>query len=135
MNTDRKPWLTSAIELLEIQQAHLKNDGDEEDYLNTLHSVSDPSLEEEEIPFPPFTGEEFIANHETIDSHPYAVAFGQFLGNGIDPNTANLLAFGINCVDLISDDIDDPNRQTASRIFGFFEDIDYWRDSEDCDLV
>lgn len=89
--------------------------------------------EEEEEPYPPFTGQEFIDTHDTIDDHPYAVAFGQFLGNGVDPDTANLLAFGDNRFDLISDDFDDPLRQTATRIYGRLEDLDYWSESGETD--
>lgn len=83
----------------------------------------------EEEPFPPFTGLEFIDNHETIDDHPYATIFGQLLGNGIDPDTANQLAFGIHSA--ISDDYTDPLRQRAVNIFSRFADMGYWADSLD----
>ncbi len=76
--------------------------------------------------YPPFTGTEFLATHSTIDDHPYSAAFGQFLGNGIDPDIANILAFGENRFDLISDDFDDPIRQVATRIYSRFEDMGYW---------
>ncbi len=74
----------------------------------------------------PLTGTEFLATHETIDDHPYSAAFGQFLGNGIDADIANILAFGENRFDLISDDFDDPIRQLATRIYNRFEDMGYW---------
>ncbi|MHC5914684.1 MAG: hypothetical protein ACYTXE_27660 [Nostoc sp.] len=76
--------------------------------------------------YPPFTGTEFLATHSTIDDHPYSAAFGQFLGNGIDPDIANTLAFGENRFDLISEDFDDPLRQLATRIYSRFEDMGYW---------
>ncbi len=82
--------------------------------------------------FPPFSGEEFCASHETIDQHPYSCAFGQFLGNGIDPDTANQLAFGLHsAISNISEDYENPLRQRAVNIFDRFSDMDYWRDSED----
>ena len=85
-----------------------------------------------EEPFPPFTGEEFIENHVSIDDHPYATAFGQFLGNGIDPDTANELAFGIHsAITDISEDYENPLRQRAVNIFDRFLDMGYWADSED----
>ncbi|MBD2526682.1 hypothetical protein [Nostoc sp. FACHB-133] len=74
----------------------------------------------------PLTGTEFLATHETIDDHPYAAAFGQFLGNGIDADIANILAFGENRFDLISEDFDDPIRQLATRIYSRFEEMGYW---------
>lgn len=95
--------------------------------------TNDPLVELAGEPYPPFTGEQYIANNDTIDNHPYAVAFGQFLGNGIEPDTANLLAFGDNRFDLISDNFDDPLRQTASRIYGRLEDLDYWSESGETD--
>ena len=74
--------------------------------------------EDEEAPYPPFTGEEFCANHVSIDEHPYATAFGQFLGNGIEPDTANQLAFGIHsAIGDISDDYTNPLRVKAVNIF------------------
>jgi hypothetical protein len=81
---------------------------------------------EEEQPYPPFTGTEYIDTHQTLDQHPYAAAFGQFLGNGIDPDTANILAFGENRFDLISDDLDDPLRQRAFNIYDRFAEMGYW---------
>lgn len=89
-----------------------------------ISELSTP-LEESEN-YPPCTGTEFLATHSTIDDHPYAAAFGQFLGNGIDPDIANTLAFGENRFDLISDDFDDPLRQLATRIYSRFEDMGYW---------
>lgn len=83
--------------------------------------------------WPPFTGTEFLATHNTIDDHPYSAAFGQFLGNGIDPNTANLLAFGENRFDLISNDFDDELRQRATRIYSRFADMGYWDESGETD--
>ncbi len=85
----------------------------------------DTPLDESEN-YPPFTGTEFLATHETIDDHPYSAAFGQFLGNGIDADIANTLAFGSNRFDLISDDFDDPIRQLAARIYNRFEEMGYW---------
>ncbi len=89
-----------------------------------IEALSTP-LEESEN-YPPFTGTEFLATHSTIDDHPYSAAFGQFLGNGIDPDIANILAFGENRFDLISDNFDDPIRQVATRIYSRFEDMGYW---------
>jgi hypothetical protein len=84
----------------------------------------------------PLTVTEFLATHETIDEHPYSAAFGQFLGNGIDPDIANILAFGSNRFDLISEDFDDPVRQLATRIYSRFEDMGYWDEapSDDDDI-
>lgn len=92
--------------------------------LADIEALSTP-LEQSEN-YPPFTGTEFLATHETIDDHPYSAAFGQFLGNGIDPDIANLLAFGENRFDLISEDFDDPERQLAARIYSRFEEMGYW---------
>ncbi|MHC5862666.1 hypothetical protein [Nostoc sp.] len=92
----------------------------------------DTPLEEIED-YPPFTGTEFLATHSTIDDHPYSAAFGQFLGNGIDPDIANTLAFGENRFDLISEDFDDPIRQLATRIYSRFEDMGYWDEVSDYD--
>ena len=89
-----------------------------------IEALSTPQFESED--YPPFTGTEFLATHETIDDHPYSAAFGQFLGNGIDADIANILAFGENRFDLISDDFDDPVRQLATRIYSRFEDMGYW---------
>jgi len=72
------------------------------------------------------SGTEYLATHETIDQHPYAAAFGQFLGNGIDADTANILALGSDQFDLISQDFNDPLRQRATRIFRRFEEMGYW---------
>jgi hypothetical protein len=82
---------------------------------------------EEEPVYPPFTGTEFIANNETIDSHPYAVAFGQFLGNGIHEDTANELAFGLHsAISQISDDPFDELRVRAVNIFDRLSEMNYW---------
>lgn len=82
--------------------------------------------DEEEI-YPPFTGTEFIANNETIDAHPYAVAFGQFLGNGIHQDTANELAFGLHsAISQISDDPYDELRVRAVNIFDRLNEMNYW---------
>ena len=98
-----------------------------------LEALSTPLFEnheDEESPYPPFTGEEFIANNDTIDSHPYGVAFGQFLGNGISANVANELAFGLHdAITQISDDPSDYTRIRAVNIFDRFNEMDYWRDS------
>jgi len=88
-----------------------------------IEALSTP-LESED--YPPFTGTEFLATHETIDDHPYSAAFGQFLGNGIDADTANILAFGFNRFDLISENLSDPLRLVAMRIYSRFEEIGYW---------
>ncbi|MEH2023029.1 hypothetical protein [Nostoc sp.] len=88
-----------------------------------IHALSTP-LESED--YPPFTGTEFLETHETIDDHPYSAAFGQFLGNGIDVDTANILAFGFKQFDLISSDLSDPVRQLAARIYSRFKEIGYW---------
>ncbi|MDF5732408.1 MAG: hypothetical protein PUP92_31520 [Rhizonema sp. PD38] len=88
----------------------------------------------EETSYPPFTGLEFLDTHDTIDDHPYATAFSQFLAIGIDPDTANELAFGIHsAIGFISDDFEDPLRQSAVDIFDQFSDMGYWRDSLDMD--
>ncbi len=89
---------------------------------------------DEEEPYPPFTGTEFLATHSTIDDHPYSAAFGQFLGNGIDPDIANTLAFGENRFDLISDNFDDPVRQLATRIYSRFLDMGYWDEAPESDI-
>jgi hypothetical protein len=99
------------------------------DYRNPNFREDSPLTEpffDTEFPYPPFTGTEFLATHSTIDDHPYSAAFGQFLGNGIDPDIANTLAFGENRFDLISEDFDDPVRQLATRIYNRFEDMGYW---------
>ncbi|WP_230966506.1 hypothetical protein [Nostoc commune] len=104
-----------------------------------IEALSTPIFESED--YPPFTGTEFLATHETIDDHPYSAAFGQFLGNGIDPDIANTLAFGENKFDLISEDFDDPVRQLATRIYSRFEEMGYWDevpesdDDIDCDNI
>lgn len=72
------------------------------------------------------SGTEYLATHQTIDDHPYAAAFSQFLGNGIDPDIANILALGSDDFDLISKDFNDPLRQRAMRIFRRFEEMGYW---------
>jgi hypothetical protein len=88
-------------------------------------------LDSFELEIPPFRGEDFLNTHSSIDEHPYAAAFGQFLGNGIDPNTANELAFGIhNAITQISDDYDHPLRRKAVDIYDRFSEIGYWEDSE-----
>ena len=87
----------------------------------------------ESLDYPPFTGTEFLATHSTIDDHPYSAAFGQFLGNGIDPDIANILAFGSKRFDLISDDFVDPIRQLATRIYSRFEEMGYWDEVPDYD--
>ena len=100
-----------------------------------LEALSTPlfSFDEEE-PYPPFTGEEFIANHVSIDDHPYGVAFGQFLGNGIDANIANELAFGLHdAITQISDDPNDDTRVRVVNIFDRFNEMDYWRNSGETD--
>ncbi|MBW4449818.1 MAG: hypothetical protein KME38_24005 [Spirirestis rafaelensis WJT71-NPBG6] len=84
-------------------------------------------VEDDEPVYPPFTGTEYIAAYETIDDHPYAVAFGQFLGNGIHPDTANELAFGLhNAIAQISDDPFDPLRMRAVDIFDRLNEMNYW---------
>ena len=96
---------------------------------------SDPSVaDEEETPYPPFTGTEYVATHETIDDHPYSVAFGQFLGNGIEPDTANELAFGEHsAISKISNDPNDDTRVRAVNIFDRLNDMGYWRESGERD--
>ncbi|WP_230967749.1 hypothetical protein [Nostoc sp. WHI] len=89
-----------------------------------IQALSKPIFESED--YPPFTGTEFLATHSSIDDHPYSAAFGQFLGNGIDADIANILAFGSNRFDLISEDLDDPVRQLATRIYSRFEEMGYW---------
>ncbi len=104
-----------------------------------ITAESDPDIwallqpPEEEESYPPFTGTEYLSTHETVDQHPYSAAFGQFLGNGIDPDTANILAFGQNRFDLISDDLDDPLRQRAFNIYDRFAEMGYWEESGEID--
>jgi hypothetical protein len=84
-------------------------------------------VEDDEPVYPPFTGTEFVANHQTIDDHPYAVAFGQFLGNGIHEDTANELAFGLHsAISQISDDPFDELRVRAVNIFDRLNEMGYW---------
>lgn len=90
--------------------------------------------EEEEPIYPPFTGTWFVENYETIDSHPYSVAFGQFLGNGIHPDTANELAFGLHsAISQINDDPFDPLRMKAVDIFDRLGEMNYWEFSSEED--
>lgn len=90
--------------------------------------------EQEEPIYPPFTGTWFIENHSSIDSHPYAVAFGQFLGNGIHEDTANELAFGLHsAISQISDDPFDPLRMRALDIFDRLNEMGYWEFSAEED--
>ena len=85
-------------------------------------------------PYPPFTGEQFIANNETIDSHPYSTAFGQFLGNGIPADAANELAFGLHdAITQISEDPFDDTRVRAVNIFDRFNEMNYWSESGETD--
>ena len=95
--------------------------------------AENPEKWDEQEAYPPFTGQEFIDNHDTIDEHPYSCAFGQFLGNGIPADAANELAFGLNSLHLISDDYEDPVRVRAHNIFEQFNDMGYWRDSGETD--
>lgn len=82
---------------------------------------------EQEPVYPPFTGTEYLEAYETIDSHPYAVAFGQFLGNNIHPDTANELAFGLHsAISQISDDPFDELRVRAVNIFDRLNEMNYW---------
>ena len=124
----KSPLTDSALRL---QQFRAENPERWEQMIqDDLEALSTPVFEDEEEPYPPFTGEEYIANHETIDDHPYAVAFGQFLGNGIDPDAANELAFGLHdAITQISDDPFDDTRVKAVNIFDRFNEMDYWRDS------
>jgi len=96
-----------------------------------IEALSTPLDESED--YPPNTCTEFLATHETIDDHPYSAAFGQFLGNGIDPDIANTLAFGEKRFDLISDDFDDPVRQLAARIYSRFSEMGYWDEVPESD--
>ncbi|BAY95977.1 hypothetical protein FDUTEX481_06324 [Tolypothrix sp. PCC 7601] len=124
----RQAWRSPPLHLRIIDTTWIlaMKDNEEFIYPDSELQIETPDFEP---PYPPFTGVEFLATHTTIDAHPYSVAFGQFLGNGIDPDTANLLAFGENRFDLISNDFDDPLRQRATRIYDRLEDMDYWRDS------
>jgi hypothetical protein len=89
---------------------------------------------DDEPVYPPFTGSEYIEAHETIENHPYSAAFGQFLGNGIDPDTANELAFGLHsAISQISDDPFDELRVRAVNIFDRFAEMDYWEFSSEED--
>jgi hypothetical protein len=94
--------------------------------LDYEYRVSDDSDER----FPPYSGHEFLATHSSIDEHDYPLAFGQFLGLGLDADIANILAFGENRFDLISDDLDHPLRQQAFEIYDRLCEMDYWADSE-----
>jgi hypothetical protein len=80
--------------------------------------------------FPPYSGHEFLESHDSIDEHDYPLAFGQFLGLGLDADIANILAFGENRFDLISSDIDDPLRQQAFEVYDRLSEMNYWSDSE-----
>jgi hypothetical protein len=83
--------------------------------------------DEYEAQYPPFTGTEYIEAYETIDDHPYSLAFGQFLGNGIHPDTANELAFGLHsAITQISDDPFDELRVRAVDIFDRLNEMGYW---------
>lgn len=148
---NQSPWLNAALEMNELlkeeseevqerfrqmnrkhyPEPKLPSDDDFEAYLEDVTQSADSLLNDDEEPYPPFTGEEYLATHETIDDHPYAVAFGQFLGNGIDPDTANILAFGENRFDLISSDFNDPLRQRAFNIYGRFAEMGYWDEEEE----
>ncbi|MBW4571192.1 MAG: hypothetical protein KME31_25210 [Tolypothrix carrinoi HA7290-LM1] len=89
---------------------------------------------EEEPVYPPFTGTEYLAAYETIDHHPYAVAFGQFLGNGIHEDTANELAFGLHsAISQISDDPFNELRVKAVNIFDRLNELNYWEFSAEED--
>jgi hypothetical protein len=94
--------------------------------LNYEYQVSEDSDEQ----FPPYSGHEFLATHDTIDEHDYPLAFGQFLGLGLDADIANILAFGENRFDLISPDIDNPLRQKAFEVFDRLAELDYWASNE-----
>ena len=90
--------------------------------------------EDDEPVYPPFTGTWFVNNHATIDSHPYSVGFGQFLGNGIHPDIANELAFGIHsAISQISDDPFNELRVRAVNIFDRLNDLNYWEFSAEED--
>lgn len=76
--------------------------------------------------YPPYSGHEFLTTHDTIDEHDYFLAFGQFLGLGLDADIANILAFGENRFDLISDHLDNPLRQQAFEVYDRLCDMGYW---------
>jgi hypothetical protein len=94
--------------------------------LDYEYRISDDSDER----FPPYSGHEFLSTHNSIDEHQYSLAFGQFLGLGLDADIANILAFGENRFDLISSDIDNPLRQQAFEVYDRLYEMDYWADSE-----
>jgi hypothetical protein len=52
------------------------------------------------------------------------------LGLGLDADIANILAFGENRFDLISDDLDHPLRQQAFEIYDRLCFMNYWAESE-----
>ncbi|HEY9672032.1 MAG TPA: hypothetical protein V6D11_11340 [Waterburya sp.] len=76
--------------------------------------------------YPPYTGHEFLASHESIDEHDYSLAFGQFLSLGLDADIANILAFGDNRFDLISPNIDNPLRMAAFEVYDRLCEMGYW---------
>lgn len=82
--------------------------------------------EDSEERFPPYSGHEFCLTHRSIDEHDYPLAFGQFLGLGLDADVANILAFGENRFDLISSDIEHPLRQSAFKLFNYLVQMNYW---------
>lgn len=94
--------------------------------LDYEYRISDDSDER----FPPYSGHEFLATHGSIDEHDYSLAFGQFLALGLDADIANILAFGENRFDLISDDWDNPLRQQAFAVYDRLAESGYWADSE-----
>lgn len=124
----RSPLTDNALRLQQFRAENPEKwDAMIRDDLNAL------SVDTEEEPYPPFTGQEFIDNHETIEDHPYAFAFSQLLGRGVPANTANELAFGINNLHEISDDIDDPLRMSAWQVYDYCCENDYWRNSGETD--
>jgi hypothetical protein len=86
-------------------------------------------FEDSDERFPPYSGHEFLATHSLLE-HDYPEAFEQFLDLGLDADIANILAFGENRFDLISDDIEDPKRQAAFEIFDGLAEAGYWEMSE-----
>ncbi len=90
--------------------------------LDYEYRVSDDSEER----FPPYSGHEFLATHESADEHDYPLAFEQFLALELDADIANILAWGENRFDLISDNIEDPLRQQAFEIYDRLCEMGYW---------
>jgi hypothetical protein len=95
-----------------------------------IYDTYDQALDDADEQWPPYTGEEFLATCGDANEHRYSLAFGLFLGLGLAPDTANTLAWGMNRLDLISDDLDNPLRVAAFRVYENLCELNYWGDTE-----